>query len=95
MDQFKNVYETMLGISDAERKLHWVENAFEERSHCTREYQEMREAYMRLCDRLGAYDEDPDLDIIVDSLEGIQKELCFRMFESGIRCIMEKHYLDA
>ncbi len=84
----------MLGSYEPEAQLSWVANAFAEGSHCGREYEEMREAYMRLCDRLGVRDEDADLDIIVDCMENIQRELCCQMYEYGIRYVMEKHYLD-
>ena len=60
-----------------------VENAFAPGSFCDRKYAAMREAYERLCHRLGAGDEDPDLEIIVDSLMDIQHFLTKTMFHLG------------
>ena len=44
----------------------------------------MREAYERLCRRLGVGQtgEDPDLEIMVDALEAIQRQLCESLLRS-------------
>ncbi len=84
MEKFNDIYETMLGLREPEAQVPWVENAFEEGGICAREYEDMRAAYGRICERLGAAEEDPDLEAMVTALERIQKELCRRMLQLGI-----------
>lgn len=79
MERFLDIYETMLGLREAEAQVPGVEDAFEEGQVCAVEYEKMRLAYERLCRRLEKPD-DSDLDAMVDSLEKIQKELCWRMY---------------
>ncbi len=81
MDGFDWVYETMLGLLEPEAMLPGIENAFFGGSFCAREYETMRSAYLRLCQRLGVADEDGDLNCMIESLENIQRELCRRIWE--------------
>ncbi len=91
MDQtIKRIYDTMQGFLESDYAVGGVEDAFKEGSICARAYEEMRGAYERLCDRLGAKNEDPDLDIIINKLEEIQKELCRRMFLYGARSASQR-----
>lgn len=83
MTDFEPVYESILGLLTAEAALPWVENAFTPGSLCDREYDRMRDAYARVCARLGANEEDADLDIMVEAMEAIQRELCLRMYTIG------------
>lgn len=43
------------------------------------------DAYSRICARLGQENEDTDVEIIINSLLSIQKELCFKMYEYGAK----------
>ena len=83
MEHFVKIYETMLGLRIPEASVPGVVDAFSEGSLCQREYDRMRDAYERLCTRLGAGDEDPDLNTMVDAMEAIQRELCERMYRCG------------
>ena len=83
MLDFDDIYESMLGLRLPEACVPGVEDAFSEGSLCQREYDRMRSAYERLCTRLGAGDEDPDLNTMVNALEAIQQELCERMYRFG------------
>ena len=83
MLDFDDIYETMLGLRIPEACVPGVADDFSEGSLCQREYDRMRGAYERLCSRLGAGDEDPDLNTMVDALEAIQRELCERMHRCG------------
>ena len=47
----------------------------------------MLDAYARLRDRLGVVDEDSDVEIIIDSLLTIQRELCLKMFDLAGMCL--------
>ena len=79
MDIAELVYESLTG--DLIVPIKGVPNAFESRSFCEGKYQEMLDAYARLRDRLGVIDEDADVEIIIDSLLAIQRELCLKMFD--------------
>ena len=81
MDIGELVYESLIG--ELIVPLRNVPNAFEEGSVCERNYQEMLDAYARLRDRLGVVDEDADVEIIIDSLLAIQRELCLKIFNLG------------
>ena len=84
MDIGELVYESLIG--ELVIPLRNVPNAFEEGSVCERNYQEMLDAYARLRDRLGVVDEDSDVEIIIDSLRTIQRELCLKMFDLAGMC---------
>ena len=73
------VYESLIGESLI--PISGVPNAFEVGGFCETRYGEMLEAYRRIRDRLGVIDEDADVEIIIDALLDIQRELCLRMFE--------------
>ena len=83
MHDFDDTYESMLGLRLPESSVPGVEDAFSEGSLCQREYDRMRDAYERLCSRLGAGDEDPDLNTMVDAMEATQRDLCKRMYHCG------------
>ncbi len=95
MSDFEDIYETMMGFRTLDAPVPWVENAFEDDQPCMNRYEQMRDAYERVCERLGVGEEDMDLDIMVSCMESIQKELCQRMFDCGIRFVTEKHYFDS
>ena len=73
------VYESLIGeLIDPIKD---VPNAFEPGSYCETRYRQVLEAYERLRGRLGVEDEDPDVEIIIDSLLEIQRKLCMEMFD--------------
>ncbi len=84
MEDFEDIYLSLLGHLGPGDAVPWVENAFAPESPCEREYCRMREAYERLCRRLGVGQtgEDPDLEIMVDALEAIQRQLCESLLRS-------------
>ncbi len=75
------VYESLIG--ELVDPIKYVPNAFAPGSYCEARYAEMLDAYGRLRDRLGAMDEDADVEIIIDSMLAIQRKLCLEMFELG------------
>ena len=79
MHTFDEIYESMLGLLVEEYALPDVDNAFVQGGYCDRQYARMRDAYERICQRLGVT-EDKDLDIMVEAMEKIQRELCRRIF---------------
>ena len=80
MQDFDAFYETLLGLRTREAALPGVDNAFAPGSLCDREYSRMRDAYLRICTRLGAGEEDIDLEELVAAMEAIQRELCRRVY---------------
>ncbi len=85
MEKYQDIYETMLGLRTRDPSRPDVENAFASGSLCAEEYSCMREAYERVCQRLGVDSEDWDLEQMVNSMESIQRDLCWRMFAMGFR----------
>ena len=79
----ERVYECMTDEVIAEYRIPGVENAFEEGSYCMNLYEKAYNAYRRLCHRLQAGDEDPDVEIIFHSFLQMQKILCCRMYRYG------------
>ena len=80
MYSFELIYDSMCGFLVEECALPDVYNAFVPGSYCDRQYERMRSAYERVCDRLKTGEEDPDLNIMVEAMENIQRELCRRIF---------------
>ena len=73
------VYESLIG--ELVDPIKDVPNTFEPGSYCETRYRRVLEAYERLRGRLGVADEDPDVEIIVDSLLEIQRKLCMEMYD--------------
>lgn len=82
---FENIYDCLRGDVIEEEAIPWVGNAFREGGLCDREYHRMRQAYDRICVRLGIEPEkeDEDLNILLESCQSIEKELCHRIFTLG------------
>ena len=83
------IYETLIG--EAVRPLKNVPNVFDEGSVCTKEYQNMLDAYDRIRVRLQSGDEDEDVETIINSMLAIQGILCREMFRLGQESV--KHFL--
>lgn len=62
-----------------------VKNMFAQGEICALKYQQMWDAYLRLCMRLGVVDEDEDVEIIICALMDIQKLLAIKMYEYGAK----------
>lgn len=77
------VYMTLTGDLCEENRVPGVENLYAEGAPCDRLYREMWDAYLRLLDRLGCKDEDPDVDIIIDSLLRICEIVGHGMYRCG------------
>ena len=80
---FDLVYDTLLGEIHDSDAVPGVENAFEDGGECNRLYNDMFEAYLRLCHRLGVRDDDQDADIMIGNLMRTQRILCEKMFYYG------------
>lgn len=77
------VYETMGCLLIPECRLPWVEEIFVPGHPYYESYCDMRSAYARIAHRLGAEEEDQDLEIVVDSLLEHGRIGAMKMFEYG------------
>ena len=78
----EDVYYTVTGEIAPEYRVVGIEDAFSEGGFCDTAWNEMYQARSRIRERLEL-EEDEDLNIVVDELCSIQKELCLRMFRLG------------
>ena len=79
----EEVYDTLLGEMIDGAEVPGVENIYVTGGSCDRNYNAMLEAYERLCRRLNRRDEDPDVEIIIESLLENQRLIALKMFEYG------------
>lgn len=84
-DFVEDVYDTLCGYLIEEAQVSGVESVFEEGMLCEKLYGDVRKAYERLCTRLGVQDEDGDVEIIIDSLLSISRELGLHMYRYGTK----------
>ena len=86
MKLVENVYEAVCGeyADEADYVIQNVriQNEFEEGKPCGEAYKRVYESNRRLCERLGV-DEDPDVEIIIDSMFEITRTVGEKMFEYG------------
>ncbi len=80
-----DVYNTLQGQLQPAYQISGVENAFAPGEKCDLLYSRVYDAQRRLERRLGAQEYDADVEIIIDSLTQIQKELCYRMYCYGAK----------
>ena len=84
MDKFiQDVYNTLGGQLIEEACVPNVENLYAEEKPCMKWYEEIQDAYGRLCERLGVQDEDTDVEIIIDSFLSICRETGYYMYHYG------------
>ncbi len=79
--EMEDIYLTLQGVTV--EPVDGVENAFAPGMPCEGYYQEILEAYRRLCLRLGAGEEDPDVETILSASMSITDTLCRKMYEYG------------
>ena len=79
----QKIYWSVQGF--LEEPVEGIESAFYDGSVCETAYEQMMEAYERLKQRLQVNNEDADVEVIINALQTITKELCLRMFEYGRR----------
>lgn len=86
MKLVENIYEAVLGAyaDEADYVIQNVriQNEFEEGKPCSEAYKRVYAANRRLCERLGV-DEDPDVEMIIDSMFEITRTVGEKMFEYG------------
>ena len=92
----ENVYEAVCGEYEDEADYVIqnvrIQNEFEEGKPCSEAYKRVYDANRRLCEQLGV-DEDPDVEIIIDSMFEITRTVGEKMFEYGAVYEREKQFL--
>ena len=78
------VYQTVIGQLQPCFALKGVEDSFAPGGLCDNAYQEMRCAYDRILERLEKQDEDLDIEIILNCMTVIQKEIAYQMYRYGV-----------
>lgn len=93
MKLVENVHEAVCGeyADEADYVIQnvQIQNEFEEGKTCSEAYKRVYDANRRLCERLGV-DEDPDVELIIDSMFEITRTVGEKMFEYGAMCEKEK-----
>ena len=79
----ENVYNTLTDQLDEPYQIPGVENAFAEGALCSRLYAEIYQANIRLCERLGQEEADPDVELIINNFLELSKYLCLKMYHYG------------
>ena len=79
----EQVYDSLCDNLVESARIPGVENLFADNSACQAAYEQMLEAYDRLCLRLNTNGEDPDVEIILTQMRRIQKITAMKMYEYG------------
>lgn len=79
----ERVYDSLAGNLLPEYSLSWVEDIYVPGHPFYEAYSTMWDAYDRLRDRLGAVDEDEDVEIVISSLLKYGKIAAMEMFRYG------------
>lgn len=92
-EEFKRlVYDLMNGSINLKdypfKESEFVENEFADGKLCQKAYEDLFNASMRLCLRLGV-DEDRDVEMIISSFFTITEHLCMKMYDYGKRFAKE------
>ena len=76
-------YDCLTGQVLPEYSIAWTENLFEPGKPCYEHYQAALDAYARLRQRLGAANEDADVEQIIDALLRYSRIVGVEMFACG------------
>ena len=79
----ESVYETLTDALTEPYQVPGVENAFTEGAPCDKLYREVYQANIRLCQRLGQPEADPDVETIINNLLTITREIGLKMYHYG------------
>ncbi len=79
------VYLTMQGELIPECAIAEVEDIFVEGGIGIELYEKAKNAYAKVCHRLGKKDEDQDLNELVRNMEELAREMALRMYQYGAK----------
>lgn len=84
---FEDIYNTLIGNDTLEFTIPWVNSLCEDGTPYMLAYQDVLEARERLCIRLGSDPglpaEDTDIEIIINAMLDMQREVAWWMFHYG------------
>ena len=83
MEIDEQVYSSINGTLIRECRLPWVKTIFVPGHPPHENYGYMQDAYAHLCERMGDVEEDPDVEVIIDSLLRYAKIIGLEMFKYG------------
>ena len=79
------ILDMTTGVIDAKPPFEWVENAFAPGTLFSEAYEDFALAREHLCERVGLAEDDEDLELIMNGLLKLEKDLGRRMFLCGLR----------
>ena len=77
------VHDSLSGCLQEQYRVPGVECIWEKDSLCLQLYGQVLDTYQRLCNRLGEKDDDADVEIIINNLMEIEKEMSRLMYRYG------------
>lgn len=79
----ETVYQTLTDALPEHYQVPGVENAFAPNAPCTKLYEQIYQANLRLCKRLGKTESDPDVELIINNFLEINHHIGLKMFHYG------------
>ena len=79
----ETVYDSLHGFLLPACSLPWVEPVFQPGHPAHDNYEQMLDLKTRIAKRLGTYDEDPELESLVDFALAYAKSIALEMFRHG------------
>lgn len=83
-EDFDSIYSTMMGNQRICWAVPWVEDGFRNKSAISRAYKDFWTAREHLCERFGLDWEDADLELFMNAILELEREVAWRMFLYGI-----------
>ena len=80
----QQIYDRVMGYEEQPLPDFFVENLFADGTVCDELYGQIYDSKLRIYERLGV-DEDPDMELILDSLDRITRLVAQEMFHHGTR----------
>ena len=77
------VYQTLTDTLTEPYQVPGVENAFAPNTPCAKLYEQIYHANLRLCERLGQTESDPDVELMINSFLEINHHIGLKMFHYG------------
>lgn len=86
MNNFEDIYETLIGLREPEAAVPGVESIAVKGTRYSEAWQELMDARIRLAERFGIDFEDADLERIMDAVAVIEREAACAIFHQRVTC---------
>ena len=83
-EDFEDIFSVMMGSQQPAAGISWVENGFRGETGIVTAYQNFWTAREHLCRRFGLDWEDADLELFMNGILELEREVAWRMFLYGI-----------